>query len=43
MATTPAQMVGMRVRDDRAIDRAPGVNEKAPPLAVQAHLGHAEE
>jgi hypothetical protein len=36
---TPPCVIPMRVRDDRAIDRLPGVDMKIAGLAIQAAVG----
>jgi hypothetical protein len=42
-ARPPPRVVTMRMRDDRAIDREPGVDMKATRLAEEALVGRTEE
>ena len=43
IGASPAEMVGMCVCDDGAVDRAPGVDEKSPLFAVEAKVGDSKQ
>ena len=42
-AASAAKMVGMRVRHDGAVNRTPGVDEKAPLFAVEPDVGDSKQ